>query len=97
MEQQFSCLAHDVKDLEREEEAICEQSSRRDFGGHPMHDKQRGYAIDLELEIVIMIYLVKIVPRNDARNGGNDVNMEESFHKRRFDYGEYYDNYNYGG
>ncbi|KAI5680782.1 hypothetical protein M9H77_02009 [Catharanthus roseus] len=43
LEQQFSCLIKDVKDLKREEEAIFEKSSRRDFGEHPMHDNQWGY------------------------------------------------------
>ncbi|KAI5683073.1 hypothetical protein M9H77_04301 [Catharanthus roseus] len=43
LEQQLSCLAKGVKDLRREEEAILEQSSRRNLGGHPMHNKQWGY------------------------------------------------------
>ncbi|KAI5652952.1 hypothetical protein M9H77_30139 [Catharanthus roseus] len=33
-----SGLAKGVKDLRREEEAISEQSSKRDFGGYPIHD-----------------------------------------------------------
>ncbi|KAI5666875.1 hypothetical protein M9H77_16728 [Catharanthus roseus] len=37
LEQQFSCLAKDVKDLKREEN---QQSSRRDFGRYPMYDNQ---------------------------------------------------------
>ncbi|KAI5652989.1 hypothetical protein M9H77_30176 [Catharanthus roseus] len=36
LEQQLSCLAKGVKDLRKEEEAILEQSSRRNLGGHPM-------------------------------------------------------------
>ncbi|KAI5667464.1 hypothetical protein M9H77_17317 [Catharanthus roseus] len=43
LEQQFSCLAKDVKDLNREEEANYEQSNRRHIVGHPMHDNQWGY------------------------------------------------------
>ncbi|KAI5653447.1 hypothetical protein M9H77_30635 [Catharanthus roseus] len=39
----------------------------------------------------------KGVPKNDVRNGGNYVNIDKRFHKRRDDYGEYYDSYNYGG
>ncbi|KAI5649382.1 hypothetical protein M9H77_35387 [Catharanthus roseus] len=43
LEQQLSCPAEGVKDLRREEEAILEQSSRRNLGGHPMHNNQWGY------------------------------------------------------
>ncbi|KAI5663933.1 hypothetical protein M9H77_23256 [Catharanthus roseus] len=39
----------------------------------------------------------KRVPRNEVRNGGDYVNMDERFYKRRDDYGEYYDSYDYGG
>ncbi|KAI5661714.1 hypothetical protein M9H77_21037 [Catharanthus roseus] len=45
-------------------------------------------AIDLELEIVIMIHLV---------NEENYVNMDERFQKRKGDYEGHYDRYNYGG
>ncbi|KAI5653014.1 hypothetical protein M9H77_30201 [Catharanthus roseus] len=45
LEQQLSRLAKGVKELKREEEAIFEQNSRRDF--------------DFEQEIVMMIYLIK--------------------------------------
>ncbi|KAI5666843.1 hypothetical protein M9H77_16696 [Catharanthus roseus] len=54
-------------------------------------------AIDLELEIVIMLYLVKEFQENDVRNGGNYMNMDERFHKRRTDHKGYYDSYNDGG
>ncbi|KAI5652991.1 hypothetical protein M9H77_30178 [Catharanthus roseus] len=43
LEQQLSCLAKGVMDLRREEEAILEQSSRRNLGGYPMHNNQLGY------------------------------------------------------
>ncbi|KAI5653024.1 hypothetical protein M9H77_30211 [Catharanthus roseus] len=76
LEQQLSCLAKAAKDLRREEEAIFEQSSRRDY--------------DLELEIVIMICLVKEFQEMM-------LEMEESFHKRRDDYEGFYDSYNCGG
>ncbi|KAI5682758.1 hypothetical protein M9H77_03986 [Catharanthus roseus] len=39
----------------------------------------------------------KGVSRNIVRNGGNYVNIDERFHKRRDDYEGYYDSYNYGG
>ncbi|KAI5653927.1 hypothetical protein M9H77_31114 [Catharanthus roseus] len=39
----------------------------------------------------------KRVPRNDVRYGGNYVNMDERFYKRKSDYEGYYDSYNYGG
>ncbi|KAI5666992.1 hypothetical protein M9H77_16845 [Catharanthus roseus] len=39
----------------------------------------------------------KRIPRNDARNGGNYVNMYKRFHKRQGDYDGYYEIYNYGG
>ncbi|KAI5652892.1 hypothetical protein M9H77_30079 [Catharanthus roseus] len=39
----------------------------------------------------------KRVSRNDVRNGGNYVNMDERFHKRKGDYERYYDSYNKGG
>ncbi|KAI5682431.1 hypothetical protein M9H77_03659 [Catharanthus roseus] len=32
-----------MKDLTREEEAMLEQSSRRNLGGNPMHNNQEGY------------------------------------------------------
>ncbi|KAI5653440.1 hypothetical protein M9H77_30627 [Catharanthus roseus] len=41
--QQLSCLAKDGKDLRREEGAILDQSSRRNLGGHPIHNNQSGY------------------------------------------------------
>ncbi|KAI5652470.1 hypothetical protein M9H77_29657 [Catharanthus roseus] len=43
LEQQLSCLAKGVKDLRREEEAILEQSNRRNLGGYLMHNNQREY------------------------------------------------------
>ncbi|KAI5681750.1 hypothetical protein M9H77_02978 [Catharanthus roseus] len=43
LEQQLSCVAKSVGDLKREEEAILEQSSRRNLGGHSMHNNQWGY------------------------------------------------------
>ncbi|KAI5681378.1 hypothetical protein M9H77_02605 [Catharanthus roseus] len=43
LEQQLSYLAKGVKDLRRKEETILEQSSRRNLGGHPMHNNQWGY------------------------------------------------------
>ncbi|KAI5676631.1 hypothetical protein M9H77_07581 [Catharanthus roseus] len=39
----------------------------------------------------------KRVPRNDVRNGGNYVNMDERLHKRKGDYEGYFDSYNCGG
>ncbi|KAI5667366.1 hypothetical protein M9H77_17219 [Catharanthus roseus] len=39
----------------------------------------------------------KGVPRNEVRNGGNYVNVDERFHKRRDDCEGYNENYNYGG
>ncbi|KAI5664018.1 hypothetical protein M9H77_23341 [Catharanthus roseus] len=42
LEQQLSCLAKIVRDLKREEEAILEQSSRRNLGGHSMHNFYHG-------------------------------------------------------
>ncbi|KAI5668388.1 hypothetical protein M9H77_18241 [Catharanthus roseus] len=39
----------------------------------------------------------KRVPRNDVRNGGTYVNMDERFHKRKCDYEGYHESYNYGG
>ncbi|KAI5681816.1 hypothetical protein M9H77_03044 [Catharanthus roseus] len=35
-------------------------------------------------------------PRNEIRNGGNYVKMDDRFHKRRNDYERYCDSYNYG-
>ncbi|KAI5648296.1 hypothetical protein M9H77_34301 [Catharanthus roseus] len=46
------------------------------------------------LELMCIIF---IVPGNDARIGGNYVNMDERFNKRKGDYEGYYDSYNYGG
>ncbi|KAI5653021.1 hypothetical protein M9H77_30208 [Catharanthus roseus] len=102
MEQQLSCLAKDVKDLKGEEEAIFEQSSRRDFGGYPMQDNQWGYG---KFSSYARSYAhnfydcyegnifgirndyndtsCKRVPRNDARNGGNYVNIDERFYKNK--------------
>ncbi|KAI5672206.1 hypothetical protein M9H77_12570 [Catharanthus roseus] len=37
------------------------------------------------------------VPRNNDGKGRNYVNMDERFHKRKGDYGKYYDSYNYEG
>ncbi|KAI5681058.1 hypothetical protein M9H77_02285 [Catharanthus roseus] len=54
-------------------------------------------AKDIELEIVIMIYLVKLFKRNKVRNGRNYVYMDDRFHKRKGDYEGYYESYNYGG
>lgn len=63
-----------MKDLKREEEANYEQSSRRDFGGHQMHDMVTFLlmlnlmsiifiiamrVIELELKMIIMIHFVK--------------------------------------
>ncbi|KAI5668262.1 hypothetical protein M9H77_18115 [Catharanthus roseus] len=42
-EQQLPYLAKGVNELKREEEAILEQSNRRNLGGNPMHDNQWGY------------------------------------------------------
>ncbi|KAI5681691.1 hypothetical protein M9H77_02919 [Catharanthus roseus] len=116
MEQQLSRLAKDVKDLKREEETIFEQSSRRDFGGHPMQDNQwgpgnfsshaRSYehnsydCYDGNIFGTRNVYndtYCKRIPRNNVRNGGNYVNMDERFPKRKGDYEEYYDSYYYWG
>ncbi|KAI5649626.1 hypothetical protein M9H77_35631 [Catharanthus roseus] len=116
IEQQLSRLAKDVKDLKREEETIFEQSSRRDFGGHPTQDNQWGYGNfssharsyehnshnsyegnRFETRNVYNDTSCKRVPRNGVRNGGNYVNMDEMFPKRKGDYEEYYDSYNYRG
>ncbi|KAI5663995.1 hypothetical protein M9H77_23318 [Catharanthus roseus] len=43
LEEQLLCLAKSVGDLKREEEAILEQSSRRNLGVHSMHNNQWGY------------------------------------------------------
>ncbi|KAI5667725.1 hypothetical protein M9H77_17578 [Catharanthus roseus] len=43
LDQQLSCLAKDVGDLKREEEAILEQRSRSNLGGHLMHNNQWAY------------------------------------------------------
>ncbi|KAI5650223.1 hypothetical protein M9H77_36228 [Catharanthus roseus] len=77
-----------VKDLKREEEAIFEQSSRRDFGGHPISYEHNSYDC---------YEGNRFGTRNDVRNGGNYVNMDEIFHKRKGDNEGYYDSYNYGG
>ncbi|KAI5681908.1 hypothetical protein M9H77_03136 [Catharanthus roseus] len=42
LEQQLSCLAKDVGDIKREEEDILE-ISRRNLGGHSMHNNQWAY------------------------------------------------------
>ncbi|KAI5653101.1 hypothetical protein M9H77_30288 [Catharanthus roseus] len=59
MEQQLSRLAKDVKDLNREEEAIFEQSNRSNLGGHPMHNNQCGYAWEQKVESLFYSYGVK--------------------------------------
>ncbi|KAI5668647.1 hypothetical protein M9H77_18500 [Catharanthus roseus] len=66
--QYFSHLAKGVKHLRREEEAILEQSNRRNLV------RVRDCYHDISC---------KGVPRNDVRNGGNYVNIDERFHKRR--------------
>ncbi|KAI5669014.1 hypothetical protein M9H77_18867 [Catharanthus roseus] len=40
---------------------------------------------------------IRFGTRNDVRDGGSYVNMDERFHKRKSDYEGYYDSYNYGG
>ncbi|KAI5681206.1 hypothetical protein M9H77_02433 [Catharanthus roseus] len=113
--QQLSCLAKGMTHLKREEETIFEQSSRRDFGGHPMHDTQWGYgnispqARSYEHDFYYCYKgnrfgsrneyndtSCKRVPRNDVRNGGNYVNLDERFRKRKGDCERHYESYNYG-
>ncbi|KAI5668547.1 hypothetical protein M9H77_18400 [Catharanthus roseus] len=82
MEDDFGHVQQALKGLEQQLSWLAKgQSSRRDFDRHPMHDNQWGYG----------------EPRNDVRNGGYYVNMDERFQKRRDDYEGYYDSYNYGG
>ncbi|KAI5672376.1 hypothetical protein M9H77_12740 [Catharanthus roseus] len=52
LEQQFSWLAKNVKDLKREEKDNYEQSNIRDFGDHPMHNNQWGYGKENKREEV---------------------------------------------
>ncbi|KAI5664559.1 hypothetical protein M9H77_23882 [Catharanthus roseus] len=105
-----------VKHLRREEEAILEQSNRRNLGGYPMRNNQWDMVtfllmLDLKHKSYDCYESNKVrardcyydisckgVPRNDVINGGgNYVNKDERFHKRRDDFGEYYDSYCYGG
>ncbi|KAI5676211.1 hypothetical protein M9H77_07161 [Catharanthus roseus] len=116
LEQQLSCLIKGVKDLRKEEEAILEQSNRKNHGGHPMRINQRGYCNfsphDRSYEHNFYDCYegnrygtrndyndtsCKRVPRNNVRNEGNYVNMDERFHKRKGDYERYYESYNHGG
>ncbi|KAI5676929.1 hypothetical protein M9H77_07879 [Catharanthus roseus] len=95
--QHLSCLKG-VKDLRREEEAILEQSSRRrNLGGHPMHSNEWAYGNRLGTRNGYHDTSCKRVPRNDIRNGGNYVNIDEWFHKRKCDYEGSCNSYNYGG
>ncbi|KAI5664542.1 hypothetical protein M9H77_23865 [Catharanthus roseus] len=87
LEQYFSCLANGVKYLRREEEAILDKHNSYDC-----YESNRVRARDCYYDISC-----KGVPRNDIRNGGNYVNKDERFHKRRDNFGEYYDSYYYGG
>ncbi|KAI5682001.1 hypothetical protein M9H77_03229 [Catharanthus roseus] len=52
-------------------------------------------AINLELEMVIYDISCKIVPRNEVKNGGNCVKMDEMFHKRRGDVKRFHDSYDH--
>ncbi|KAI5654240.1 hypothetical protein M9H77_31427 [Catharanthus roseus] len=86
LKQQSSCLAKCVKDLKREKEASFEQSSRRDFGEHPMHDNQWGYGnFAPHARSYDCDEGNRFRTRNDVGNGGNYVNMDERFHKRKGD------------
>ncbi|KAI5653127.1 hypothetical protein M9H77_30314 [Catharanthus roseus] len=93
-------LARGVKDLKRVEEANYEQSSGRDFGEHIMHANQLGYgnfsphARSYEHNSYDCYEGNRFGTRNDFRNGGNYVNMNDRFHKRKGDYKGYYDSYN---
>ncbi|KAI5683694.1 hypothetical protein M9H77_04922 [Catharanthus roseus] len=98
LKQQPSCLAKGVKDLKREEEASFEQSSRRDFGEHPMHDNQWGYSNFSPRARSYDCNEGNIFgTRNDVRDGGNFVNMDERFHQRKGDFEGCYASYNYRG
>ncbi|KAI5663397.1 hypothetical protein M9H77_22720 [Catharanthus roseus] len=91
-----------VKDLRREEEAIFEQSNRRNLGRHLMHNNQweygnfsshaRSYGHNfydcyegnrLGTRNGYYDTSCKRVLRIDVRNGGNYVNIDDRFHKRK--------------
>ncbi|KAI5682097.1 hypothetical protein M9H77_03325 [Catharanthus roseus] len=102
LEQQLSSLGKGVKDLKIEEEAILEQSSRiqciiinRDMVTFLLMLDLMSMilmiamrAIDLELELVIMIELI-------IEFQGIKLKMDESFHKRRGDVERCRDSYNH--
>ncbi|KAI5682103.1 hypothetical protein M9H77_03331 [Catharanthus roseus] len=79
------------------------QSSRREFGGHPMHYIQWGYgnfsprARSYDHNFYVCYEGNKFIARKNVRNGGNYVNMEERFHKKKGNYEGYYGSFNYGG
>ncbi|KAI5676624.1 hypothetical protein M9H77_07574 [Catharanthus roseus] len=99
LDQQLSCLTKDVGDLKREEEAILEQSSRRNIGVHPMHNDQWAYG---NFSPFVRSYeynfndCYKKVPRNEVRNGGNYVKLDESYGSKNM-YNEHNDSYSYRG
>ncbi|KAI5672625.1 hypothetical protein M9H77_12989 [Catharanthus roseus] len=101
LEQQISCLAKDVGDLKRDEEAIFEQSSIRNLGGHSTHNNQWGYGNfspydrSYEHNSYDCYGNKRKSSKNEVRNGGNYVKTDERFHKKRGNVERYYDNYDH--
>ncbi|KAI5653858.1 hypothetical protein M9H77_31045 [Catharanthus roseus] len=94
LEQQLSYLAKGVGDLEREEEASLEQSSRSNLDLMcDSNDCYEGNRFGARHGYNDRYY--KRVPRNEVRNGGNYVKMEDRFHKRRENVKRYHDCYDH--